>query len=335
MGYPKKVYENAWQTLNRRKESVRNQVVARREEIARKLPEVLVVERKMASTAAGITKAVVTDPDRAQELIEQLGRENLALQAEREVLLTEAGYPADYLKEQYHCAQCRDTGYIGPTMCSCLESLLKAEAHVWLGTASASAAGRSTFDNFSLSVYPEDPEEGSTVPPRKRMGEILRFCRDYAEHFTPGSESLLFMGQTGLGKTHMSLAIAHEVTERGYGVLYASTQQLMDRLENEKFSRMPEAKEQYTTNMEIILEADLLILDDLGAEFQTSFTNSALYNIVNTRIVENRPMIISTNLEPAAIEARYSQRMTSRLLCEYRVLKFFGRDVRFIKKIQK
>lgn len=330
MGYPKQVYDNAWQTINRRREEARQQAVSHREEIRRRLPEVELLERKMAYTAAGITKAVIASPQRAEQEIQRLSRESLSLQARRERLLTEAGYPADYLEEHYHCPKCKDTGYVGVERCSCLEGLLKAEAHAWLGT--VAPADRSTFDSFTLSVYPDSAMGDSTVVPRKRMGEILDFCRRYADSFTLASGSLLFLGQTGLGKTHMSLAIAHAVTERGYGVLYISAQQLMDRLESEKFSRSPESD--YRENLHIVLSCDLLVLDDLGTEFSTSFTASTLYNIVNTRMTEKRPVVISTNLDPAGIEEKYGQRMASRLLCEYRVLKFFGKDIRFLRKLQ-
>jgi DNA replication protein DnaC len=330
MGYPKQVYDNAWQTLRARQDDARRTETRRREEIRRKLPEVERLERQLSAMAAGITKAVVTTPQRAEAEIARLGQESLALQRRREELLAEAGYPADYLAEQHHCDKCRDTGFVGVARCSCFDSLLRAEAHAFLGT--MSAGDKSSFDSFRLDYYPEEPAGGSSVIPRRRMGEVLRFCRRYAENFSGDAQSLLLTGQTGLGKTHISLAIAHAVTEKGYGVLYSSAQQLMDRLESERFSRAPESD--YRDNLQIVLSCDLLILDDLGTEFATSFTASTLYNIINTRMIESRPVIVSTNLDPAEIEGKYGQRMASRLLCEYKVLKFFGKDIRFLRKLQ-
>ncbi|MDL2234262.1 ATP-binding protein, partial [Ruminococcaceae bacterium OttesenSCG-928-L11] len=324
MGYPKQVHEAAWSKLTQRRDAARSRAVAHRQEIHKAIPEIALLERKMAATAAGITKAVIAAPAESEALIAKLGRENSALQREREALLTEAGYPADYLEEKFACSKCRDTGYVGVAMCSCLDTLLKAEALEFL---SSGARGENcTFDAFRLDYYPDRPVEASGVVPRKRMGEIFQFCRQYAEHFTLGADSLLFLGQTGLGKTHLSLAIAQQVTELGFGVLYASAQQLMDRLEAERFSRQPDSRSSFNENMNVVLSSDLLILDDLGAEFTTSFTTSALYNIVNTRMLEHKPVIISSNLDLSAIEDRYGQRMASRLLCEYKVIKFFGKD---------
>ena len=331
MGYPKQVHDKAWEALDRRREEVRQRAAGQREELRRTLPEIARLEQRMAASAAQITKAVVLTPDKAQALIEELARDNLALQEQRAKLLTQAGHPTNYGQEVPVCPQCGDSGYIGVNRCDCLDTLLRAEALNWLGN--LSAAARCSFADFSLSYYADSPDSAQVVP-RRRMGEVLAYCRRYAEEFTPQSDSLLLLGQTGLGKTHLSLAIARAVTERGYGVLYASVQKLMDRLEGGRFARDQEVRDQYTDSLDIVLTCDLLILDDLGTEFATAFTHSALYNIINSRLAERRPVIISTNLDLSGLEDKYGQRVASRLLCEYRALKFFGQDVRFQKKMQ-
>lgn len=333
MGYPKQVYDRAWEQLSRRREDARARTRARREEIKAHIPELDSLERQMAACAAGVARAIVTSPGRAEELTKQLAKESLALQERRRSLLLERGYPADYLEERYACADCRDSGYRGTQMCSCLRSLLRQEAAAQLSSVSQSANCR--FDNFSLEYYPQAPVESSGIVPRERMREILEACRRYAADFTPRSGSMLLLGHTGLGKTHLSLAIARAVTEAGYGVVYTPVQRLLDILESEKFSRGADAREQYTESVRFALSCDLLILDDLGTEFATQFSASALYNIINSRLVEERPTIISTNLELPAIEERYSQRMVSRLVCGYQVLKFYGKDIRYIKKTKR
>ncbi|MDR2909403.1 MAG: ATP-binding protein, partial [Oscillospiraceae bacterium] len=150
----------------------------------------------------------------------------------------------------------------------------------------------------------------------------------WAEGFNAKSESLLLLGRTGLGKTHLSVAMARAVAMAGYGVVYSSAQRMMDALEAEKFSRDPKAE----GAADIFLNCDLLALDDLGTEFSTQFTAAALFNVINTRLTEGRPTVVNTNLEPVEIEAKYSQRMVSRLICGYRVLRFAGKDIRFIRK---
>ena len=139
---------------------------------------------------------------------------------------------------------------------------------------------------------------------------------------------LLLSGNTGLGKTHLSLAIASEVMQKGYGVLYDSVINLLRRVEREHFGR----GEAGADTLEILLTCDLLILDDLGAEFDSSFYVSTVYNIINTRLNCGLPTIISTNLAPEEIGSRYGRSVLSRLEGEYEILPFFGEDIRRLKR---
>ena len=164
------------------------------------------------------------------------------------------------------------------------------------------------------------------------MKEILDFCRDYAADFATDSPSLLLYGATGLGKTHLSLAIASEAVKKGYGVIYGSAQNLMSRLEKEHFSSGRNSE--YEGSEQALLECDLLIIDDLGAEFSTQFTVAELYNIINTRIMSRLPVIISTNLTPDGLEQKYTQRITSRIIGNYITLYLCGKDIRQIKNTE-
>lgn len=332
MGYPKEIYDSAWRELEQRALQAKNRERARREEIRRSIPEIGRIERELASTAAEVTRAVIGAPQNAKPRIAELRERNLDLQETRRALLLQHGYPADYLEEQFECPQCRDKGYTGSRMCGCLQALLRRVASTCLSE--VSGAEQYSFQSFSLDYYPSLPADKCGVAPRQRMGQILDFCRQYASGFSRESESLLLLGKTGLGKTHLSLAVAGSVTEAGFGVVYTPVQKLMDRLESEKFSRASPERGNYVNRMEQVLSCDLLVMDDLGTEFFTQFTGSVLYNIINTRLMERRPTIISTNLELPQIEEKYSQRMISRLVCSYKVLKFYGKDIRFLKKAE-
>ena len=156
------------------------------------------------------------------------------------------------------------------------------------------------------------------------MAEILALCRQYADNFDERSENLFMTGNTGLGKTHLSLAIAGEVIRKGYDVIYNSAQNLFNELQKEYFGK-PETRGQYES---LVLECDLLIIDDLGVEFSTQFTRAELYNILNTRLNAHLPTIISTNLDYKEIEEQYTMRVSSRLIGEFLRLKFIGGDVR-------
>ena len=159
------------------------------------------------------------------------------------------------------------------------------------------------------------------------MKTYFEYCLNYSEDFSNKSDNLIMMGETGLGKTHLSLAIAGAAAKKGYSVIYSSAQNLLSMLENEKFGRTALSGAEQSVH-----DCDLLIIDDLGAEFSTNFTVSAVYNILNTRLMASKPTIISTNMSLYEIEERYTQRIASRILGNYIIMNFVGKDVRVIKK---
>jgi len=332
MSYSKQVYDKAWETLTARKNAARESAAARREEARRRIPEIEALEREMAVQAASAAKLVIADPQGAGERIEALGEKNLRLQRRREELLAGAGYGPDYLEERYVCGACQDSGYTTAKMCECMKALLCREAGAALGR--SSPMKECTFEAFSLDYYDDRPDEsGSSL--RDRMRDKLRYCLGWANEFSQKSESMLLVGPSGVGKTHLSVAMAGKATQAGYSVVYTPVQRMMDALEGEKFSRDNLSREKYFGATETYLDCDLLVLDDLGTEFSSSFTGAALFNILNTRLVEERPTIISTNLELADIKARYNQRMASRLIYGYKVLRLGGKDIRLMKKREK
>lgn len=189
--------------------------------------------------------------------------------------------------------------------------------------------GRESFENFSLDYYPDAWDEKLGASPRKIMQITLARCRRYAAEFGMASESLLLSGATGLGKTFLSACIARQVADKGFSVVYETAGKLFSDFETAKFGGYTEENRSRT---EKYLACDLLIIDDLGTEMTTQFTISALYTVVNTRLLESRPTIISTNLTPEALEGRYSPQIASRLQGSYRLFQFFGSDIRLLMK---
>ena len=137
------------------------------------------------------------------------------------------------------------------------------------------------------------------------------------------------MGNTGLGKTHLTLAVAAEIIDKGFIPVYGAAENLFSLIEKEKFSG--ENRGAY----DAMIKSDLLIIDDLGAEMATAFTKSALYNLINTRLLSGRPTIINTNLTMKEIEARYTARISSRLIGNFEAYKFIGADIRQQKALEK
>lgn len=225
------------------------------------------------------------------------------------------------------CAECNDTGYVGGNICKCVEALAKDIA--WEELAKDAPLEESRFDNFSLDYYSNESQNGPSD--KERMTAIFNYCKDYAQNFDAKSESLLLLGGTGLGKTHLSLAIAGEAIKKGYGVIYGTAQNLFNQMSKEHFSY----DEDTDRLMNQAIDCDLLIIDDLGTEFSTQFTLSCVYNIINTRILKGKPCVISSNYTLSELEKIYSPRVMSRIIGYYAMKQFFGSDIRQIKAINK
>ena len=319
MAYSKETYKKAEQELAQR----RSRALAERENHHRiaveTVPEILEAEEKMSRAGLATIKAVGMGAADAKEYIQKLSEINLEAQAQRRLLLKSNGFPEDWLDVHYTCKKCEDKGFVSGIMCGCFKELLKSIEYEKL--CSKLPVGNCRFDNFKLDYYPD----GAGTSPKKRMESVLNYCKAYAADFSRRSPSLLLYGKTGLGKTHLSLAIAGNAVEEGYGVIYSSAQNLFNKLEKDKFGKADANTE------EAILDCDLLIIDDLGAEFTTQFTVSALYNIVNSRELESKPTIISTNLMLEQLTKAYGERIASRILSNYVMLYFDGSDIRQIK----
>ena len=321
MGYSREVYDAAVAELERRRINAVNKAAALKDRMTAKYPRIREIETAMASSSVQVAKAVLDGGD-VEAAVERIKKENLSLQAEMAALLAAEGETVRDFEPPYTCPRCGDTGYAGGQLCTCMETLMKETACQQLSRMVSMEL--TSFDGFQLSYYPEAPVDSrSGMTPRQWMADILAFCRDYAENFGAGSENLLFSGSTGTGKTHLSLSIARAATEKGYGVVYGPAQVLLRRLEKEHFGRQTGDSE------------ELLILDDLGTEFTSPFTTASLYNILNTRLLEARPTVISTNLQPPELLERYGQQIASRMVGAYRTLLFMGQDIRQLRAAER
>ncbi len=323
MGYSKEIHMKAEEVLSRRRQKAFYDAEERRERIYAEIPRVREIEQLLARTGIAAAKAVLAGSDTKTELI-KLRDENLKLQGELRVLLAKNGLKPEDLEEQYKCPMCSDKGYIDGKMCQCMKTLLRDTAFNELN--SLSPLSLSSFDTFSLNYYSDTPDKNGKVP-RRRLENIYNFCVNYAENFGDMSKSLLMEGATGLGKTHLSLAIARRVIEKGYGVIYCSTPNILSVLEKEHFSR--DSDRPTKRHLE---ECDLLILDDLGTEFSTQFTTSTIYNIINTRLSRDKATIVNTNLSLFELKKIYSERLVSRMVGEHIYLEFVGEDIRLAKR---
>ena len=208
-------------------------------------------------------------------------------------------------------------------MCSCLEDLCRQEQRRELAGMGIRAED---FRDFRLDYYSEQTDRTYGASPRMIMERNLERCRRFVRDFGGKPENLLFIGNTGLGKTFLSACIAGSVSQQGFSVSYESAAHLFSKLERERFSPCEENKQA----AESIRNADLLILDDLGTEMPGQFVTAALYTLVNDRLMEGKPMIISTNLNIGEVAQRYNPQIASRLQGSFTRLTFVGEDIRLI-----
>lgn len=267
-------------------------------------------------------KTAITALSGDKKTLDALKNEIEALSKEKQTILDRANivFPTP------DCDKCGDTGYIKGKICDCVKSIAKELLIEDLSKSLPLASSR--FEDFSLEFYPEEANDGTN--PKKRMTAIFKLCKEYAINFSPNlSENLLFMGNTGIGKTHLSLSIVYELLNKGFDVIYGSAYNLFSAMEDEHFNLRSDV------SYKAAVECDLLVIDDLGGEFVSPYIQSLLYNIVNTRLLASRPTIISTNLSMADIESRYTPRVSSRLISGYITKKFLGNDIRQIKAMNK
>lgn len=297
----------------------------RREELYRVIPGLRDLDRTLSGFGLRLMKQAMEGGD-TQAGIASLQAENERIQAARRDLLARYGYPADYCSPRYECPKCRDSGYVGIRMCTCMRKKLTEAGMMSSGLGSLMKT--QSFENFSLDYYKNDPAAYA------RMQDNLQKIRIYATNFG-GPEwgkiahNMLFFGGTGLGKTHLSTSIARVVIEHGYDVFYNSAVGMLADFETQRFGNSAvlgdaDNTSRYTT-------CDLLILDDLGTELVNQFTLSVLYTVINTRMNLAKATIISTNLTAAELRKTYSDRITSRLFGEFNPIPFVGTDVRKLK----
>lgn len=311
MSYSPEVFAKIREIYNERRRSVGESLEARIAQV-RGLPGMTEIEERLGSTGVRVMAALKKND--GGKALDGVRRENEALVERRNRILLENGYPADFCDPRFHCVRCGDTGYVQGCRCSCMrEELYNAQAAI---SGLGALLERQSFENFDVRFY-ENPQEA----------ESLRdFCMDYADRGFREGKNLALMGATGLGKTHLSTAIAKRVMKNGGSVIYESAPNILGDFQYERFGRgytdvSPVRTDKY-------FDADLLIIDDLGSEVTGSFTVSTMYTLINTRLNNRMAMLINTNLSPKELTDRYDQRITSRIFGEFRIMTVEGKDIR-------
>lgn len=316
--YQEEIYNEAINRIQSRRRRAQQEQEMRTDRIRAEIPETAELDTQLRTVCLSILRTLGRADNAAK--LKEIEKHTKEADMMLRQILTAHGYPADYLDLHYTCKDCNDTGFVGGKPCKCLTQEIGAVGAERLNA--QSQLSLCSFSTFSLAYYRNLPPEQFQV-----MERIYQQCRSYAEQFDPyRSGNILMIGNTGLGKTHLSLSIASVLLEKGYGVIYDSAGNLLQKLEDEHFGRAP------GNTLPMLLECDLLILDDFGTEFSTNFSRSIIYTIFNSRINASRPMIVNTNLPKDSLQELYGSRILSRLFSAC-IMQFYGKDIRLQKSL--
>jgi DNA replication protein DnaC len=296
----------------------------RRAEIEQKLPEVLDLERLIGKLCVELSMSALKAIDNREAYVKQLKERITDLRMRKTELLVSNGFSQDYLSIHYRCSKCKDTGYIGSTKCTCYRQKL-VRLH-YKDSELSEILRENNFDNFNMDYYSakrigEEPES-----PRKNIEKILSKVLGFIKNFSSTKDNLLFYGNSGTGKTYLSHCIAKELLDKGHFVVYRTAEELIQNLRKIRFENN-EALEQQ------LLDCDLLIIDDLGTEQINDFSKTELFNILNKRLLRQKKILVSTNYSLKELVSIYSERITSRLLGNFNLCKFYGEDIRVTKNL--
>ncbi len=337
MGYSKQIADAVREAYENKRKKAEADLDARRADMYEKAPVLRDIDKALSLTGLKLYGAALEGKEGLAERIEALKKENLELQDDRKRALKALGKPEDYLLIHYECPLCQDTGYVGIKMCDCMRRALIRQAYETSGL--GAVLTEQSFDNFDLTYY-SDQKNASGKSLRECMTRVLAEAQSYAKNFDANfrnkkTQNLLFIGKTGLGKTHISTSIAKIVIDSGYDVVYDTVQNILHNYEVQAFAKNSEAVTASSAAVERYLSCSLLIVDDLGTEFKNSFTTSTLYGLLNTRIITALPMIINTNLDTEKkLKDQYDDRILSRLLGNFRWFNFVGDDIRIKRRLE-
>ena len=327
------ILKNILSQYNQKKISAEYEAEQRKQDIYKRYPKLQDIDDKLTKLAISTTKSLINNNEK--ELLKELNENINHLKEEKNKILKSLNIENDYFEPRYECKLCKDTGYITnkdytTTMCSCLKQKLYDEQY---NKANISNLDTQNFNNFSDLFYSDKVDEEkykTSISPRENINKIKNICFNFINNFdNPNTKNLLFTGKTGLGKTFLSSCIANEILKKGKNVLYQTAPVMLDAIIDYRFGKNP------NNILDSILNVDLLIIDDLGTECINNMKFTELFNILNTRLLNQNKItktIISTNLSLKNLYSNYDERIISRIVGNYDICYFFGDDIRFQKR---
>lgn len=311
----------------RKRDRLEKEKKARIEYIYKKIPAIRRIDEDILKTGLSMSKYIIGNPNGYKETVKKTKEIIDALKMEKAYLLTESNIPSDYMDLKYDCSSCKDSGYLeSGEKCNCLKQALVTRAYKMSNL--GSVLNKENFHSFNIDVFNTEAYSGEDMTPRENMIDIVGIAEGFISNFEESNgENLLFYGTTGLGKTFLCNCIAKALLDKNKIVIYQTAFTILDILERRRFGKGNNEMSDYQYNL--LFDADLLVIDDLGTEVTNTFTNAEIFNIVNTRLIAGKKTLISTNLTPKEISEIYTDRVFSRILDKFIPLKFYGKDLRW------
>jgi DNA replication protein DnaC len=303
-------------------------LIEHKKEINAKFPEIMNLNDDISKIGLRLAKIVLEKPEDRDAIVFKCREDIEKLTAKREDLFLENNIPLDYLELKHRCPICKDKAFLpNGEKCTCFKQELINEAYNMSNL--GNVLDRENFFTFNLNLFSNEKIESKGVSPREHMISIYQPASNFVENFgKEQSKNLFFYGSTGLGKTFMCNCIAKDLLDKGFVVIYQTAFMILQILEDYKFGKNPD-QALSDENYRNLFDCDLLIIDDLGTEMNNSFTNSEIFNIVNTRLSADKSCVVSSNLNPFQIGEIYSQRVLSRILDKFEIYEFIGNDLRW------
>ena len=313
------IRHKAFEILEKRRQNAQAEAKLREDEITRKYPEIAEYRAALAMTNIKLTRCIIQKGPDYKKNFEKIKNGHMECTRMIKEILRRGGYPEDYLDVHYRCPICNDEGYTDKGLCECLKRTCGKIAADELNK--EANLPQADFEHFDLSLYKGGFTNG--IPNEEIMRTSFELIRNYANNFSTDSGNMLFIGNPGLGKTHLAMAVAKEVARKGFTVIYGSAINQLRKIENEHFGT-----QHSDASLDYMLDCELLIIDDLGSEIPSSFYESVLYTIINTRINTSLPTLVTTNLTADEMKTRYNARIVSRLSYNFYMVPFKGQDIR-------
>lgn len=317
-------------SYERKRDRAESDLEDRKKDVYNQIPEIKAIDEEVSKLGLKLARLVLSNPSNKNEILEESKNKMAYLKSKKDSLLKQYKVPEWYLDVQYNCNTCKDRGFLqNGHKCNCLKQEIINDAYKMSNL--SKVLDSQNFSTLDTSIFSKEKLPGSNISSYENILEIVSICELFIMHFDKDNgENLLFYGDTGLGKTFMCNCIAKELLDKGYLVIYQTAFKMFEIIEDYKFKN----SDSYISkdNYENLFDCDLLIIDDLGTELTNSFTNSELFNIINTRLLSGKKTIISTNLSPMQIGSEYAQRIFSRVFDRFKMVKFIGKDLRWENK---